>query len=86
MQKDPLDRYEGVIDALRFCSAKLRKSFKTASFQMMILLMTIPQKINFTRMGRYSDRCVPRFRRFLERDFDRMEFNTAVMKIRFCDG
>lgn len=86
MQKSPLDRYEEVvIDALRFCSAKLRKSFKTAFIQMMILYMVIPRKINFTQMGRYSDSCEQRFRQLFERDFDWMEFNSALMKMRFSD-
>ena len=84
MQKSPLDRYEEVvIDALRFCSAKLRKSFRTVFIRMMILYMVIPRKINFTQMGRYSDSCEQRFRQLFERGFDWMEFNTAIMKMRF---
>lgn len=87
MQKSPLDRYEEVvIAALRFCSAKLRKSFKTAFIQMMILYMVIPRKINFTQMGRYSDSCEQRFRQLFERDFDWLQFNTALMNMRFCEG
>lgn len=87
MQKNPLDRYEEVvIEALRFCSAKLRKSFKTAFIQTMILYMIIPRKINFTQMGRYSDSCEQRFRQLFERDFDWMEFNTAMMRMRFSEG
>lgn len=75
MQKSPLDRYEEVvIEVLRFCSAKLRKSFKTAFIQMMILYMVIPRKINFTQMGRYVDSCEQRFRQLFERDFDWMGF------------
>lgn len=63
MQKNPLDRYEEVVtDALSFCSAKLRKTFKTAFIQMMILFMVLPRKINFTQMGRCSDSCEQRFR------------------------
>ena len=40
-----------VADALKYGSAKLRKSFKTAFILMMILYMVIPRKINFTQMG-----------------------------------
>lgn len=84
MQKNPLDRYEEVVNcALRFCSAKLRKSFEKAFISMMILYMAIPRKINFTQMGRYSDSCEQRFRQLYERDFDWMEFNTSLMKMRF---
>lgn len=80
MGKTALDRYEGiVIEALNNCSAKLRKSFKTAFIQVMILYMVIPRKINFTQMGRYSNSCEQRFRQLYERDFDWMEFNTSLM-------
>ena len=80
MKKTALDRYEGiVIDALKNTSAELRKSFKTAFIQVMILYMVIPRKINFTRMGRYSDSSGQRFRQLYEREFDWMEFNTSLM-------
>ena len=50
MEKTALDRYEGIVaDALKYGSAKLRKSFKTAFILMMILYMVIPRKINFTQ-------------------------------------
>lgn len=80
MQNTALDRYEEiVIDALRYCSAKLRKSFQAAFIQTMILYMVLPRKINFKQMGRYSDSCEQRFRQLYERDFDWMEFNTQLM-------
>lgn len=50
---------------------------------MMILYMVIPRKINFTQMGRYSDSCEQRFRQLYERNFDWMEFSTALMGMRF---
>ena len=38
MNKTALDQYEEIVtDALKSCSAKLRKSFKTAFIQLMIL-------------------------------------------------
>ncbi len=84
MRKTALDRYEEiVIEALGNCGAKLRKSFKTAFIQAMILYMVIPRRINFTQMGRYSDSCEQRFRQLYERGFDWMEFNTALMRMRF---
>ena len=53
MNKTAFDQYEEIVtDALKSCSAKLRKSFKTAFIQLMILYMVLPRKINFTQMGR----------------------------------
>ena len=87
MKETALDRYEGiVIEALKNCSANLRKSFKTAFIQVMILYMVIPRKINFTQMGRYSNSCEQRFRQLYEHDFDWMEFNTSLMWRNFGRG
>lgn len=75
-----LNRYEGiVIEALKNSSEKLRKSFKTAFIQVIILYMAIPRKINFIQMGRYSDSCEQRFLQLYERGFDWIEFNTSLM-------
>ena len=50
MDKTALDQYEEIVtDALKSYSAKLRKSFKTAFIQLMILYMVLPRKINFTQ-------------------------------------
>ena len=66
MNKTALDQYEEIVtDALKSCSAKLRKSFETAFIQLMILYMVLPRKINFTQMGRYSDSSEQRFRQLL---------------------
>ena len=47
MNKTVLDQYEEVVtDALQSCSAKLRKSFKIAFIQLMILYMALPVIIN----------------------------------------
>lgn len=87
MQKTALDRYEEIVnDALDVCRAKLRKSFKSAFILTMILYMVLPRKINFTQMGRYCDSCEQRFRQLYERTFDWMEFNTALMRMRFGEG
>lgn len=87
MQKTALDRYEEiVVEALRCCSAKLRKSFQAAFIQTMILYMVLPRKINFTQMERYSESCGQRFRQLYERDFDWMEFNTQLMRRRLGSG
>lgn len=80
MQKTALDRYEEIVsDALKNCMAKLRKSFKTAIIQALIMYMVLPRKINFKQMGCYSDSSEQRFRQLFEKTFDWMEFNTSLM-------
>ena len=84
MNRTALDQYEVLVtDALKSCSAKLRKSFKTAFIQLMILYMVLPRKINFTQMGRYSDNSEQRFRQLFERKFDLMQFNIFLMRQRY---
>ena len=81
MKGTALDQYEEIVtDALKSYSAKLRKSFKTAFIQLMILYMALPRKINFTQMGRYSDSSEQRFRQLFEREFDWMQFNLFLMR------
>ena len=80
MNRTALDQYEGLVtDALKSCSAKLRKSFKTAFIQLMILYMVLPRKINFTQMSRYSDSSGQRFRQLFEREFDWIQFNLFLI-------
>ena len=87
MEKTALDQYEEIVtDALKTCSAKLRKSFKTAFIQLMILYMVLPRKINFTQMGRCSDSSEQRFRQLFDREFDWMQFNTSLMRQRFGES
>ena len=87
MNKTALDQYEEIVtDALKSYSAKLRKSFKTAFIQLMILYMVLPRKINFTQMGRYSDSSEQRFRQLFERGFDWMQFNLFLMRQRFGES
>ena len=87
MKGTALDQYEEIVtDALKSYSAKLRKSFKTAFIQLMILYMALPRKINFTQMGRYSDSSEQRFRQLFEREFDWMQFNLFLMRQRFGEN
>ena len=87
MNKTALDQYEELVtDALKSYSAKLRKSFKTAFIQLMILYMVLPRKINFTQMGRYSYSSEQRFRQLFEREFDWMQFNLLLMRQRFGES
>lgn len=84
MPKTALDLYEEiVIDALLKCNAKLRKSFKTAFIQTLILYMVLPRRINFTQMGLHSDSCEQRYRQLYEKEFDWMDYNIELMKMRF---
>ncbi len=87
MNKTALDQYEEIVtDALKSYSVKLRKSFKTAFIQLMILYMILPRKINFTQMGRYSDSSEQRFRQLFEREFDWTQFNLFLMRQRFGES
>lgn len=87
MKETALDRYEEIVcDALKNCTAKLRKSFKTAIIQALILYMVMPRKINFKQMERYSGNSEQRFRQLFERKFDWMEFNVSLMKRAFGVG
>lgn len=87
INKTALDQYEEIVtDALNSCSAKLRKSFKTAFIQLIILYMVLPRKINFTQMERYSDSSEQRFRQLFEREFDWMQFNLFLMRQRFGES
>lgn len=87
MDKIALDQYEEIVtDALKSCSVKLRKSFKTAFIQLTILYMVLPRKINFTQMGRYSDSSEQRFQQLFEREFNWMQFNLFFMRQRFGES
>ena len=87
MKGTALDQYEEIVtDALKSYSAKLRKSFKTAFIQLMILYVALPRKINFTQMGRYSDSSEQRFRQLFERELDWMQFNLFLMRQRFGES
>ena len=87
MPKTALDLYEEiVIDALVKCNAKLRKSFKTAFIQTLILYMVLPRRINFTQMGLHSDSCGQRYRQLYGKRFDWMGHNIELMKMRFTPG
>lgn len=87
MNKTALDRYEEIVnDALKNCTAKLRKSFVTAFIQTMILFMAIQRKINFAQMGRYGTSCEQRFRMLFKQKFDWMEFNSTLLNRAYGDG
>ena len=70
--------------ALNFCGgAKLNKSIRTNIIEMLILLMTIPQKVNFTQMGRYGSRSEQCYRQTAERDVNWLEMNMWLSAFAF---
>ncbi len=57
-----LDQYEGICRRAFFgCATKLNKTFKTNIIEILILIMCIPQKINFLQLGRYGRRSKQRY-------------------------
>lgn len=73
--------------ALDFCGgAKLNKSIQTNIIEMLILLMTIPRKVNFTQMGRYGKRGEQCYRQTAERDVDWLEMNMWLSAFAFKEG
>ena len=73
--------------AFDFCGgAKLNKSIRTNIMEMLFLLMAIPGKVNFTRMGRYGKRGEQCYRQTAERGVDWLEMNTWLCDFAFKDG
>ena len=54
--------------------------------EMLFLLMAIPGKVNFTRMGRYGKRGEQCYRQTAERGVDWLEMNTWLCDFAFKDG
>ena len=73
--------------AFDFCGgAKLNKSIRTNIMEMLFLLMAIPGKVNFTRMGRYGKRGEQCYRQTAERNVDWLKMNTWLCDFAFKDG
>ena len=59
-----LDQYMDIFkDAVEDSAAKLTKSFEKILIEVIILLMVIPRKINFTQMGRYGSHVEQTYRK-----------------------
>lgn len=61
-----------------FRVADLHKSFKQFFIETMICYLSIPGRINFSRMARYGSSCESRFRQNFKRKFDWVAFNTGL--------
>ena len=86
MEIQPLDQLTKIIneeivtDALKSCSAKLRKSFKTFFVITSILFLSMTKRKNFTQMALSSDCCESRFRQNFRKKFDWVGYNLAYCR------
>lgn len=80
-----LSRYvELCKEAFAFCSgAKLNKSIQSNIIEMLLLMMTVARKVNFTQMGRYGKRCEQCYRQTAERSMDWLTMNSQLVSYAF---
>ena len=82
-----LDQYEGICRRAFFgCTTKLNKNIKTNIIEILILIMCIHGKINFSQLGRYGRRCEQGYRQTAARDFDWLGYNMSLAANRFQYG
>lgn len=82
-----LDQYEGICRRAFFgCTTKLNKNIKTNIIEILILIMCIHGKINFSQLGRYGRRCEQCYRQTAARDFDWLDYNMSLAANRFQYG
>lgn len=82
-----LDQYEGICRRAFFgCTTKLNKNIKTNIIEILILIMCIHGKINFSQLGRYGRRCEQCYRQTAARDFDWLGYNMSLAANRFQYG
>lgn len=73
--------------AFGFCGGtKLNKSIQRNIMEMLLLLMIIPRKMNFTQMGRYGKRGEQCYRQTAERNVDWLEMNMWLSAYAFKKG
>jgi len=78
------DFYENIVlNAIKNAKIQLNKSRKNFMLEIFMLYLSIPGRINFLQMGRYSHHGEQRFRRQFEEKFDFFGFNSALCKP-FC--
>jgi hypothetical protein len=70
---------EIVLDAISNAKLKLNKSRRNFMFEIFMLYLSIPSRINFLQLGRYSHFGEQRFRRQFEEDFNFFAFNRAMV-------
>ena len=80
-----LSRYvELCKEAFASCSgAKLNKRIQTNIIEMLLLMMTVARKVNFTQMGRYGKRCEQCYRQTAERSMDWLAMNSWLASYAF---
>ncbi len=66
-----------VLDALSVSKIKLNKCKRDFMIEIFTLYLSIPSRINFLQLGRYSPFGEQRFRRQFEQGFDFFGFNKA---------
>jgi hypothetical protein len=69
-----------VLEALSKSKIKLNKSRRDFIIEIFMLYLSIPSRINFLQLGRYSLFGEQRFRRQFEKEFDFFSFNKALSK------
>ena len=75
------DLYENIVlNALESAKLKINKCRKNFMLEIFMLYLTIPGRINFLQLGRYSSHGEQRFRRQFEEKFDFFNFNTSLCK------
>jgi len=67
-----------VLDALSVSKIKLNKCRRDFMIEIFLLYLSIPSRINFLKLGRYSLFGEQRFRRQFEQEFDFFSFNKAL--------
>jgi hypothetical protein len=74
------DQYtEIILTALSSAKLKINKSKRNFMLEIFILYLSIPDRINFLQLGRYSRFGEQRFRRQFESGFDFFSFNRAMV-------
>ena len=68
-----------VLDALSNAKIKINKCRKNFMLEIFMLYLSIPTRINFLQLGRYSRFGEQRFRRQFEEEFDFFYFNKAMV-------
>ena len=82
-----IGQYESICRmAMSGCAAKLNKSIKTNIIEILILIMSIPRKINFLQLGRCGRRGEQCYRQTFGRDFDWLQYNMNLAANRFQYG
>lgn len=72
--------YNTITDTLKKCSTPLNKWRRDFIFETPMLFMSIPGRICFLQLGRYSRHGEQRFIQQFEKPFDFMEFNSHLVK------